>query len=46
MTIRFTITIERLTIIEKNKGSNELHIETPEMEEVSGEEKEKDTIQG
>lgn len=44
--IRFAIATERLTVIEKDEGSNELHMETPELEEVSEEEREEDTIQG
>ena len=42
--IRFAIATERLTIIEKDEGSNQLHMETPEVEEVSEEEMEEDTI--
>lgn len=44
--ISFSIATERLTSIEKDEGSNELHLKIPEVEEISKEEREEDTIQG
>ncbi len=41
--IRFTKVTGRLTSIEKDEGSNELPLETPEVVESSEEEREEDT---